>query len=179
MLKLPPSPPLPLPQLTLSSTEQHVQVIRLRPLLPHCSQLITPSNARHCAQLPLIPGEGVYTAPLNRGRPALLAACKHLCVLLLMLAQHLGDRDQGLDLGHLLADVHQLSQVRLTDVMHGSKVTSRVTLHTVLVRIGLLSHRGEMVKKHHHALLILQDEGVDNLHVRLLAPKLHQVGQIL
>ena len=36
---------------------------------------------------------------------------QHLRVLLLVLAQHLGHRHQRLDLGHLLADVHQLGQV--------------------------------------------------------------------
>jgi len=92
------SPPLPVPGLSLPGTEQHVQVVGLWPLLPHGGQLVTPCNPRYGTELPLVPGEGVYTAPLYRGRPALLAARQHLCVLLLMFTQHLRHSDQGLDL---------------------------------------------------------------------------------
>ena len=53
---------------------------------------------------------------------------QHLGVLLLVLAQHLRHRDQGLDLRHLVADVQQLSQVRVTDVVNSGQVSSRVTL---------------------------------------------------
>ena len=53
---------------------------------------------------------------------------QHLRVLLLVLAQHLGHRHQGLDLGHLLADVHQLSEVRLTNVVNSGQVPSWITL---------------------------------------------------
>ena len=53
---------------------------------------------------------------------------QHLGVLLLVLAEHLRHGDQGLDLGHLLADIHQLGQVTLADVVNCGQVPSRVTL---------------------------------------------------
>ena len=108
----------------------------------------SPRYPRHGALLPGVPGQRVsHPAPANtgaetdssgaRGRPALLAGppaprgrpvTQHLRVLLLVLAQHLRHGDQGLDLGHLLADVHQLGQVRLADVVNCGQVTGGITL---------------------------------------------------
>ena len=59
---------------------------------------------------------------------------QHLRVLLLVLAQHLRHGDQGLDLGHLLADVHQLGQVRLADVVNCGQVASGITLQVNYLR---------------------------------------------
>ena len=53
---------------------------------------------------------------------------EHLCVLLLVLAQHLRHGHQRLDLGHLLADVAQLGQVTLAHVVHCGQVAGGVTL---------------------------------------------------
>ena len=53
---------------------------------------------------------------------------EHLCVLLLVLAQHLRHGHQRLDLGHLLADVAQLGQVALAHVVHCGQVAGGVTL---------------------------------------------------
>ena len=36
-----------------------------------------------------------------------------------------------------------------------------------------------MIQKNDHSFLVLEDEWVDDLHVALLDPKLHQVGQVL
>ena len=36
-----------------------------------------------------------------------------------------------------------------------------------------------MIKKDDHPLLILEDEGVDDLHVGFLPPELHQICQVL
>ena len=109
----------------------------------------SPSNPRHGALLPGVPGEGIGDpAPAHTraeegsgagGRPAVLARAapwpprgrpvtQHLRVLLLVLAEHLRHGDQGLDLTHLLADVHQLGQVRLADVVNCGQVSSRITL---------------------------------------------------
>ena len=57
------------------------------------------------------------------------ASGQHLRVLLLVLAQHLRHCDQGLDLGHLLADVHQLAQVRLTNMVNCCQVTCGIALN--------------------------------------------------
>ena len=62
--------------------------------------------------------------------PSSSLTCQHLRVLLLVLAQHLRHRHQGLDLGHLPADVDQLREVRLTDVVDSGQVPGRVTLNT-------------------------------------------------
>ena len=109
----------------------------------------SPRNPRHGALLPGVPGEGIGDpAPAHTraeegsgagGRPAVLARAapwaprrrpvtQHLRVLLLVLAEHLRHGDQGLDLTHLLADVHQLGQVRLADVVNCGQVSSRITL---------------------------------------------------
>ena len=37
----------------------------------------------------------------------------------------------------------------------------------------------EMIQKDDHPLLVLEDEGVDDLHVGLLDAELDQVGQVL
>lgn len=109
----------------------------------------SPCNPRHGALLPCVPGEGVCDpAPAHTraeegsgasGRPAVLARAatgpprgrsvtQHLRVLLLVLAEHLRHGDQGLDLRHLLADVHQLGQVRFADVVNCGQISSRITL---------------------------------------------------
>ena len=84
-----------------------------------------------------IPGESVlsYPAPHTTVRcPALLAAPspslpgQHLGVFLFVFAQHLRHRHQRLDLGHLPADVHQLGQVGLTDVVDRGQVPGWVAL---------------------------------------------------
>ena len=118
-------------------------------LSSECISHDSPRNPRHGALLPGVPGEGVGDpAPANTraeegsgagGRPAVLArtatwaprgrpVTQHLRVLLLVLAEHLSHGDQGLDLRHLLADVHQLDQVRLADVVNCGQVSSRITL---------------------------------------------------
>ena len=112
-------------------------------------QVFSPRNPRHGALLSGVPGESVGDpAPTHTGaeessgaggRPAVLAGAspqssrgravtQHLGVLLLVLAEHLRHGDQGLDLGHLLADIHQLGQVTLADVVNCGQVPSRVTL---------------------------------------------------
>ena len=123
--------------------------------LTHCPRSTShisadsPRNPRHGALLPGVPGEGIGDpAPAHTraeegsgagGRPAVLARAapwpprgrpvtQHLRVLLLVLAEHLRHGDQGLDLTHLLADVHQLGQVRLADVVNCGQVSSRITL---------------------------------------------------
>ena len=53
---------------------------------------------------------------------------QHLGVFLFVFAQHLRHRHQRLDLGHLPADVHQLGQVRLTDVVDRGQVPGGVAL---------------------------------------------------
>ena len=57
---------------------------------------------------------------------------QHLGVLLLVLAQHLRHRDQRLDLRHLPADVDQLREVRLTDMVNSGQVPGWVTLNSVI-----------------------------------------------
>ena len=122
---------------------------------------------------------------------------QHLSVLLFVLAQHLGHRHQGLDLGHLLADVHQLSEVRLTNVVNSGQVPSWITLElcyimimfeyhaltsyldSVFIWIRFVSYRREMIKKDNHPLFVLEDERVDHLHVGLLASKFNQICKIL
>lgn len=36
-----------------------------------------------------------------------------------------------------------------------------------------------MIEEDDHALLVLEDEGIDDLHVGLLDPELDEVGQVL
>lgn len=122
----------------------------------------SPRYPRHSALLPRVPGQGVgYPAPAHTraeessgagGRPAVLAGpasrpprwrpvTQHLGVLLLVLAQHLRHSDQGLNLRHFLADVHQLGQVRLTDVMNRCQVSSRITLWALNSKFASLKCR--------------------------------------
>ena len=176
---------------------------------------LSPRNPRHGALLPGVPGESVGDpAPAHTraedssgagGRPAVLAGAtprssrgravtQHLCVFLLVLAEHLRHGDQGLDLGHLLADIHQLGQVTLADVVNCSQVTSRVTLiltsinlifedcsylYSVFIWIRFVPHRRQVIQEDNHPFFVLEYERVHHLHVGLLAAKLDQICQIL
>ena len=52
-----------------------------------------------------------------------IVGCRLTCVLLLVLREHFGDRDKGLDLHHVLfADVIQLLKVSLADMVNSSQI---------------------------------------------------------
>ena len=73
-------------------------------------------------------GQGCRRLLAKPGTTTRVRVGEHLCVLLLVLAQHLRHGHQRLDLGHLLADVAQLGQVALAHVVHCGQVAGGVTL---------------------------------------------------